>query len=103
MITQNNLAKKDSSKSKVRIQVDKTLKQDAEKVLSNLGMTLTDAVTMLFKRIVATDSFPVSLQLTNLEKANQRLLKATQDIPVKNLNNQKDVEDWLKETSEDDE
>lgn len=102
-MAQNNLDKKDSAKSKARIQVDKTLKQDAEKVLSNLGMTSTAAITMLFKRIVATDSLPVSLQLTDQEKANKKLLEATQDIPVKNLNNQKDIEDWLKETSEDDE
>ncbi|WP_268871654.1 hypothetical protein [Companilactobacillus tucceti] len=37
------------------------------------------------------------------KKDSKKLTEATKDIPVKELNSRKDVEDWLKETSEDDE
>lgn len=37
------------------------------------------------------------------KKDSKRLTEATKAIPVRELNSRKDVEDWLKETSEDDE
>ena len=54
----------------VTIQVDKKLQKDAEKVLKNLGMTTTDAITLLYKQIAKTNSYPVDLTLTEKEIAN---------------------------------
>ncbi|WP_201307656.1 type II toxin-antitoxin system RelB/DinJ family antitoxin [Companilactobacillus farciminis] len=54
----------------VTVQVDKKLQKDAEKVLKNLGMTTTDVITLLYKQIAKTNSYPVDLTLTEKEIAN---------------------------------
>ena len=54
----------------VTIQVDKKLQKDAGRVLKNLGMTTTDAITLLYKQIAKTNSYPVDLTLTEKEIAN---------------------------------
>ena len=54
----------------VTIQVDKKLQKDVERVLKNLGMTTTDAITLLYKQIAKTNSYPVDLTLTEKEIAN---------------------------------
>lgn len=54
----------------VTVQVDKKLQKDAEKVLKNLGMTTTDAITLLYEQIARTNSYPVDLTLTEREIVN---------------------------------
>ena len=54
----------------VTIQVDKKLQKDVERVLKNLGMTIKDAITLLYKQIAKTNSYPVDLTLTEKEIAN---------------------------------
>lgn len=54
----------------VTIQVDKKLQKDVERVLKNLGMTTTDAITLLYEQIARTNSYPVDLTLTEREIVN---------------------------------
>lgn len=54
----------------VTIQVDKKLQKDVERVLKNLGMTTTDAITLLYEQIARTNSYPVDLTLTEKEIVN---------------------------------
>ena len=54
----------------VTIQVDKKLQKDVERVLKNLGMTTTDAITLLCEQIARTNSYPVDLTLTEREIVN---------------------------------
>lgn len=94
MIEKEQLSKK---KARIQIQVDQNLKDSVEDVLSNLGMTPTTAVTMLFKRIVATDSYPVDLTLTDREKATNELMNTVEKLPVNRINSQEDALRWLEE------
>lgn len=82
-------------KTRIQIQVDQSLKENAEEVLNSLGMTPTAAVTMLFKRIVATDSYPVDLTLTDREKAGNELLKTVNDLPVRDIKSKDEAMKWL--------
>lgn len=84
-------------KARIQIQVDQNLKDSVEEVLNNLGMTPTTAVTMLFKRIVATDSYPVDLTLTEREKATNELMNTVEKLPVNRINSQEDALRWLEE------
>ena len=86
-----------SKKARIQIQVDQSLKDNAEEILDNLGMTPTAAVTMLFKRIVATDSFPIDLTLTDREKASNELLKAVNKQPVHEIKSKDEAMKWLSE------
>lgn len=94
MMEKEQLSKK---KARIQIQVDQNLKDSVEEVLNNLGMTPTTAVTMLFKRIVATDSYPVDLTLTDREKATNELMNTVEKLPVNRINSQEDALRWLEE------
>lgn len=72
-------------KALIQVQIDSELKSQAEDVLSSLGMSSTTAVTMLFKRIVATNSYPIDLKLTQNEIATRRLVEVTKNIPIKDI------------------
>lgn len=94
MMEKEQLSKK---KARIQIQVDQDLKDSVEEVLSNLGMTPTTAVTMLFKRIVATDSYPVDLTLTDREKATNELMNTVEKLPVNKINSKEEALRWLEE------
>lgn len=86
-----------NKKARIQIQVDQSLKDNAEEILNSLGMTPTAAVTMLFKRIVATDSFPIDLTLTDREKASNELLKTVSKQPVHEIKSKDEAMKWLSE------
>jgi len=92
-----------TKKARIQIQVDQNLKKNAEEILSSLGMTPTTAVTMLFKRIVATDSYPVDLTLTEREKASNDLLNTIDKLPVHKITSKEEALDWLSSDSDDNE
>ncbi|WP_334332462.1 MULTISPECIES: type II toxin-antitoxin system RelB/DinJ family antitoxin [unclassified Companilactobacillus] len=54
----------------IQFEVDKKLQKNVEKVLKNLGITTTDAITLLYERIAKTNSYPVDLTLTQREIFN---------------------------------
>lgn len=76
---------KNNRKACIQIQVDSELKSKAEDILSRLGMNSTMAITILFKQIVATNSYPVKLELTEREIATKNLLESTKDLSVKDI------------------
>lgn len=76
---------KNNRKACIQVQVDSELKSKAEDILSRLGMNSTMAITILFKQIVATNSYPVKLELTEREIATKNLLESTKDLSVKDI------------------
>ncbi|QMT84031.1 type II toxin-antitoxin system RelB/DinJ family antitoxin [Companilactobacillus pabuli] len=60
-------------------------------------MTPTTAVTMLFKRIVVTDSYPVDLTLTDREKTTNELMNTVEKFPVNKINSKEEALNWLEE------
>lgn len=59
----------------VRARMPQHLKNDAEKILRELGITPTQAFNMLYKRIVRDGEWPVELKIPN-----EVTLKAIRDI-----------------------
>ena len=51
----------------INARVDKTLKAKAEKVLSRVGITTTDAITMLLHQIVLRNGLPFEARIPNQE------------------------------------
>lgn len=49
----------------VYARIDTNLKQNAEEVLSKLGITPTSAIQMFYSQIVYTNSLPLNLSLPN--------------------------------------
>ena len=89
------------AKKRVQVQIDKDLVDNTEAVLNELGLNQTTAINMFYKRIVADGALPFKPALNEEEKANLRFLKATEDTPVTEFKNAKEVADWLNDPDED--
>lgn len=60
----------------INIRVEPKLKKEVEKTLSDLGMNITDAVTVFFKQIIMTESIPFIIKKPRL---NAETIKAIED------------------------
>ena len=58
------------------VRVDSALKTQAEEVLSDVGLTLSGAITMFLKQIVREQSVPLSLSLNSSNAVYADLLEA---------------------------
>ena len=61
----------------VRARIEPDLKDTAEHVLDVLGITPTQAVTMLYKRIASNHEWPIELKIPNAE--TRQVLKETDE------------------------
>lgn len=86
---------KHNEKKKVQVNIDKELAQEVEIVLEDLGMNPTVLITALYKRVAAQGEVPFSLALTEREKAKNRLAKAVDKVPTKQLRNMDEIANWL--------
>jgi len=87
----------DETKKRIQVKVDKDVAEEATSILDSLGLTTTSAVNLLFRRIVATKSFPVSLDLTKGEKAMLDFKENTKNDPRHIFNDEKEVKDWIED------
>lgn len=53
----------------IRARVEPKLKENAEYVLNQLGITPTQAITMLYARIVRAHEWPLELKIPNAKTA----------------------------------
>jgi DNA-damage-inducible protein J len=53
--------------SMLHVRLDDDLKAQATEALSAMGLTTTEAVRLLFHRIVAEQAFPIELKVPNTE------------------------------------
>lgn len=60
----------------INIRVEPELKKEVEKTLNDLGMNITDAVTVFFKQIIMTESIPFMIKKPKL---NAETIKAIKD------------------------
>jgi len=51
----------------VRARIEPTLKQNVEEILSELGLTTTQAITLFFKQMELRKGLPFPLELPNRE------------------------------------
>jgi DNA-damage-inducible protein J len=86
---------KHNEKKKVQVNIDKELAQEVEFVLEDLGMNPTVLITALYKRVAAQGEVPFSLALTEREKAKNRLAKAVDKVPTKQLRSMDEIANWL--------
>lgn len=86
---------KHNEKKKVQVNIDKELAQEVEIVLEDLGMNPTVLITALYKRVAAQGEVPFSLALTEREKAKNRLVKAVDKVPTKQLRSMDEIANWL--------
>lgn len=84
-----------TDKKRIQVKIDKDLASDVEEVLDDLGLTPTTAITMFYKRIAGNGRIPFDVALTEEEKLNRELEKATRSLPRKEVT-QKDMAEMIK-------
>ena len=62
----------------INIRVDEKLKKDSEKIIDELGMNMTTAITIFLKAVVRNNGIPFSLEIPNEETL--RAIKEIEDI-----------------------
>ena len=85
------------SNKRVQANVDRLVAQDAEEVMSELGLTPTVVINALYKKIIATGEIPFSFSLTAEQKANLKIRQLSRNKPVKEIKTDKDLEDFFNE------
>ena len=60
----------------INIRIEPKLKKEVEETLNELGMNITDAVTIFFKQIIMTESIPFMIKKPRL---NAETIKAIED------------------------
>ncbi|NKB47244.1 MAG: type II toxin-antitoxin system RelB/DinJ family antitoxin [Legionellales bacterium] len=78
----------------VRIRMDRDLKEQAEHALSELGITPTHAVTMLYKYLAHQREWPVELKVPNAV-THQTFAETDKGIGLIQANNIQDMFDKL--------
>ena len=68
----------------INARVKPELKGDVEKILSKLGISTTQAITMFFEQIRMTRGIPFSLQLPN-DETQQAMLDARENKDLTTL------------------
>ena len=73
-------------KKRIQVQVDRNLANQGDAVLQSLGLTPTTAITMFYKRLVATGGLPFVPELTQREKDELAIHQLTTDWSTVELN-----------------
>ena len=66
--------------SSMNIRIEPNLKKQVEEILEDLGMNISDAVTIYFKQIVLTDSIPLQIKRPKFNKETLEVIKEADEI-----------------------
>ena len=64
-----------SKTTSMNIRIEPNLKKQVEEILTDLGMNISDAVTIYFKQIVLTDSIPLQIKRPKFNKGTLDAIK----------------------------
>lgn len=84
-----------STTSKVQANVDRDLKNNAETIIKEVGLTPTAIINGLYRKIVATGKIPFDFSLTQDQMADFELKNAVKKLPVKTLRTRQEIEDFF--------
>lgn len=80
---------------KIQVQVNSSLVKEGDAILDKLGLTPTTAITMFYKRLVATGGLPFPTELTQREKDELKLQELTSNLPVEKLDTPEKIKQWM--------
>ena len=69
-----------SKTTKMNIRIEPSLKKEVEEILKDLGMNISDAITIYFKQIVLTDSIPLQIKRPKFNKETLEAIKEADEI-----------------------
>ena len=81
--------------SKVQVNIDPELKQSAENIIKELGLTPTAVINGMYKQIVATGKIPLSFSLTPRQRAELELREVSKKVPVQEVKTKEELEEFF--------
>ena len=69
-----------SKTTSMNIRIEPDLKKQVEEILTDLGMNISDAITIYFKQIVLTDSIPLQIKRPKFNKETLEAIKEADEI-----------------------
>ncbi|MCI1974398.1 MAG: type II toxin-antitoxin system RelB/DinJ family antitoxin [Limosilactobacillus sp.] len=91
----STMLKSKKSQSRVQANVDPEIKDMAEKVIKEVGLTPTAVINGLYRKIASTGSIPLDFSLTSEQMADLELQNALKKLPVKKLRTKKELEEFF--------
>ena len=89
------ITKQKKTQSRVQANVDSKIKNIAESVVKEVGLTPTAVIDGLYHEIAVTGKIPLDFFLTSEQMANLELKNTIKQLPVKKLRTQKEIEDFF--------
>ena len=88
-----------SKTTSMNIRIEPNLKKQVEEILTDLGMNISDAVTIYFKQIVLTDSIPLQIKRPKFNKETLEAINEADEIMKKpeNYKSYNDVYEMIEE------
>ncbi len=83
--------------SKVQVNIDPELKQSAENIIKEIGLTPTAVINGMYKQIVATGKIPLSFSLTSRQRAELELREVSKKVPVQEVKTKEELEEFFNE------
>lgn len=84
-----------TAKKRIQVQVNRSLADEGDAILEQLGLTPTTAITMFYKRLVAEKGLPFSTKLTDREKNDLAIQELTSDWPTEDLDSPEKIKAWM--------
>ncbi|WP_369675005.1 type II toxin-antitoxin system RelB/DinJ family antitoxin [Enterococcus faecium] len=83
--------------AKLQISMDGKLKNEAESIIDELGMSPKTAVTVFYKQIVEQGKIPFSIELSEKSKRIHNIQRLAEKLPVQKLDTDEKIEEWFNE------
>lgn len=92
MIMMNTVSRKNK---RVQVNVDRSLANEAEDVMDELGLNPTVVINALYKEIVATGRIPLSFSLTPEQRTALQIRQLSKNKPEQNIKDAKALEEFF--------
>jgi addiction module RelB/DinJ family antitoxin len=83
--------------SKVQVNMDSDLKETAEDIIKEVGLTPTTVIVGMYKQIAATGKIPLDYSLTPKQMAALELKRVSKKVPVQEIKSKEDLEEFFDE------
>lgn len=80
---------------RVQVNVDRSLANEAEDVMDELGLNPTVVINALYKEIVATGRIPLSFSLTPEQRTALQIRQLSKNKPEQNIKDAKALEEFF--------
>lgn len=95
------MANATKNKKRIQVQVDRTLYEDSNRVLDDIGISQSTLINALLKKVVAEGRVPFDLAQTKSERLNFELERQIRQANIPAVKDPQKVDQYLLENGDD--